>query len=49
MRDELDELMDPGIAAVMSDNGIRHVPVEADGKVLGMVSARDILRAVPAK
>jgi CBS domain-containing protein len=27
----------------MAEYGIRHVPVTADGEVLGMVSARDIL------
>jgi CBS domain-containing protein len=37
------------VAGVMADCGIRHVPVEADGKVVGMVSARDILRAVATK
>lgn len=37
------------VAAVMADYGIRHVPVEVDGKVVGMVSARDILRAVATK
>jgi CBS domain-containing protein len=37
------------VAVVMADYGIRHVPVEVDGKVVGMVSARDILRAVAAK
>jgi CBS domain-containing protein len=37
------------VAAVMADYGIRHVPVQADGKVVGMVSARDILRAVATR
>lgn len=37
------------VAAVMADYGIRHVPIEVDGKVVGMVSARDILRAVATK
>ena len=27
----------------MAEYGIRHVPVRADGEILGMVSARDIL------
>jgi signal-transduction protein with cAMP-binding, CBS, and nucleotidyltransferase domain len=27
----------------MAQYGIRHVPVKADGEILGMVSARDIL------
>jgi len=27
----------------MAEYGIRHVPVKADGEILGMVSARDIL------
>lgn len=37
------------VAAVMADYGIRHVPVEVGGKVVGMVSARDILRAVATR
>jgi CBS domain-containing protein len=37
------------VAAVMADYGIRHVPVAVDGNVVGMVSARDILRAVATK
>jgi CBS domain-containing protein len=37
------------VAAVMADYGIRHVPVETAGTVVGMVSARDILRAVATR
>ncbi|MBO0892975.1 MAG: CBS domain-containing protein [Acidimicrobiales bacterium] len=37
------------VAGVMADYGIRHVPVQVDGNVVGMVSARDILRAVATK
>jgi len=31
---------------VMSDNHIRHLPVLADGKVVGMVSIGDLIKAV---
>ncbi|MEP4377723.1 MAG: ATP-binding protein [Alphaproteobacteria bacterium] len=33
------------VLSLMSDNGIRHLPVERNGKLVGMVSARDVLDA----
>ncbi len=33
-------------AQIMEKNGIRHLPVMKDGKVLGIISDRDIRRAV---
>ncbi len=41
------ELPVAGVADVMLRDGIRHLPVEDDdGKVLGVVSIRDVLRAI---
>ena len=34
------------VATRMLDNGIRHLPVVEDGVVIGMVSERDLLRAL---
>lgn len=34
--------------AIMLDHGFRHLPVVDDGKLLGIVSARHLLRAVEA-
>ena len=31
------------VAMQMLEHGVRHVPVVVDGKVVGMVSARDLL------
>jgi CBS domain-containing protein len=31
---------------IMADNGIRHLPIRDEGEIVGMVSARDLLRAV---
>lgn len=39
-----DRLID--VARVMAQHNIRHMPVRANGSVVGMVSARDVLRAV---
>jgi CBS domain-containing protein len=35
-----------GVAAIMLDNEIRHVPLTEDGVVVGVVSERDVLRAL---
>lgn len=42
--DPEDALLD--VARAMANHNIRHVPVRANGSVVGMVSARDVLRAV---
>lgn len=42
--DPEDRLVD--VARVMADHNIRHVPVRGNGSVVGMVSSRDVLRAV---
>lgn len=34
------------VAGTMAKHDIRHMPVRANGSVVGMVSARDVLRAV---
>jgi CBS domain-containing protein len=41
-----DDLLD--VAFLMLDNEIRHIPVIEDGVVIGMVSGRDVLRALAA-
>src|SRR5690606_22833653 len=33
------------LITLMSNNGIRHLPVMRDGRVVGMVSARDVMDA----
>lgn len=42
-----DRLVD--VAGLMAEHNIRHVPVRSDGSVVGMVSARDVLRAVSVR
>jgi len=38
--DDSDDLM-----RVMTEHGIRHLPVVADGEIIGMVSIRNIVKA----
>jgi predicted transcriptional regulator len=45
VRINLDSTLEEGIAK-MSDLGVRHLVVVKDGEIVGMVSARDILRAL---
>jgi signal-transduction protein with cAMP-binding, CBS, and nucleotidyltransferase domain len=42
---EEDELLSDAMA-LMKKQGIRHLPVTADGTIIGVLSAADLLRAV---
>lgn len=42
--DPEDRLID--VARVMAEHNVRHVPVRANGSVVGMVSSRDVLRVM---